>query len=258
MIALIDADILLYQTVLAVSEEAEFDDEIVGPYLDMKQAREQLLTTAERWRELAGCDALAFYLSDLDNSRSWRRRMYPPYKANRIRPKPMGYGLLREWLECYATCHWFETLEADDAIAIAHTRPSEEPTVVVSEDKDFFQLPGLFFRTQHAEEGVLEITPEEGERSHLVQTLSGDRSDNYPGCPTVGPVKADRLLPPSGRWDRDLAWTSVVLAYEKQGLTEMDALLQARLAHLQRHGQRGPWVPSYSHLRPERPSRSEL
>ena len=51
--------------------------------------------------------------------------------------------------------------------------------------------------------------------------------DNYPGCPGIGPVRAKRILA-----DADDPWAAVVQAYEKKGLGEEDALLQARLARI--------------------------
>ena len=50
--------------------------------------------------------------------------------------------------------------------------------------------------------------------------------DNYPGCPGVGKVTAKKLL------DKDCSWGAVVDAYGKKGLTEQDAIHQARLAYI--------------------------
>ena len=58
------------------------------------------------------------------------------------------------------------------------------------------------------------------------QVLTGDSTDNYPGCPGIGPKKAADIL------NKELSWTSVVNAYLKAGLTEEDALLQARMARI--------------------------
>ena len=69
------------------------------------------------------------------------------------------------------------------------------------------------------------------DRFHLYQTLVGDQTDNYKGCPGVGPVKAETAL------GANPTWASVVGCYEKAGLTEEDALVQARVARILRHGE---------------------
>ena len=52
--------------------------------------------------------------------------------------------------------------------------------------------------------------------------------DNYPGCPGVGPVKAAGIL----AGNATSAWSRIVAAYHKKGLTEDDALVQARIARI--------------------------
>ena len=64
----------------------------------------------------------------------------------------------------------------------------------------------------------------------MLQTLTGDPTDGYPGCKGVGPVGATKALQghPEGHWG------AIVALYEKQGLTEADALLNARMAYMLR------------------------
>ena len=57
----------------------------------------------------------------------------------------------------------------------------------------------------------------------------GDRADNYAGCPGVGDVTARKLL------EKDCSWDTVVSAFEKVGLSEEDALVQARVARILRN-----------------------
>jgi DNA polymerase-1 len=57
----------------------------------------------------------------------------------------------------------------------------------------------------------------------------------------VGKVKAEKLLTVTNIPDmplaelREMRWAAVVAAYEKAGLTEQDALTQARLARILRY-----------------------
>jgi hypothetical protein len=39
-----------------------------------------------------------------------------------------------------------------------------------------------------------EITEAQADRFHMIQTLTGDVTDGYPGCPGIGPVKAEQIL----------------------------------------------------------------
>lgn len=67
-----------------------------------------------------------------------------------------------------------------------------------------------------------------------MQTLAGDQTDNYPGCPGVGMKTADKLL--DGLIQKDM-WSCVVERFNKAGLEEEEALLQARLAHILQVGE---------------------
>lgn len=112
-------------------------------------------------------------------------------------------------------------LEADDIIGILATKPGSQ-MVIVSDDKDLMQIPG-----RHLIDGeIVEVTAEQGERFHMLQTLTGDPVDGYPGVPGIGKVKAEKIF------GDQPSWLKVVATYEANGLTEEDALLQARLAKI--------------------------
>ena len=76
----------------------------------------------------------------------------------------------------------------------------------------------------------MEISLEQADRTHLTQALTGDITDGYSGCPGIGPKTAIKVL-------KEGDWIEVVAAYEKVGLTEEDALIQARVARILRHGE---------------------
>ena len=61
-----------------------------------------------------------------------------------------------------------------------------------------------------------------------MQTLTGDPTDGYKGCPTIGAKRAEAIL------GSRPAWSLVEAAFIKQGLTREDALLQARMARILR------------------------
>jgi DNA polymerase-1 len=57
----------------------------------------------------------------------------------------------------------------------------------------------------------------------------GDATDGYGGCPGIGPKTAEKLLDKHGA-----VWKTVVDAYLKAGLTEEDAIMNARMARILR------------------------
>ena len=61
----------------------------------------------------------------------------------------------------------------------------------------------------------------------MIQTLAGDQTDGYSGVPGIGVKRAETLFNKEG-----YSWTTVVKAFTDKGLTEEDALLNARLARI--------------------------
>ena len=114
-------------------------------------------------------------------------------------------------------------MEADDLLGFTQTDQPESDHIIVSPDKDMKQIPGKLYNMDE----LTTVTPEEGRRWHFIQTLAGDQTDGYPGCPGIGVKKAEALFDKHGE-----SWETVVAAFEKVGLTEEDALLNARLAKI--------------------------
>jgi DNA polymerase-1 len=65
------------------------------------------------------------------------------------------------------------------------------------------------------------------------QTICGDATDCYPGAYRVGPKSdyAEDIISA----DREDLWDIVLAAFASVGLTEEDAIHQARQAHILRH-----------------------
>ena len=112
-------------------------------------------------------------------------------------------------------------LEADDAMGIYATQ--HPGNIIVSPDKDMKQIPGKLYNL----DDTITITPEEGAKWHLIQTLAGDQTDGYSGVPGIGVKRAETLFNKEG-----YSWATVVKAFTDKGLTEEDALLNARLARI--------------------------
>ena len=107
--------------------------------------------------------------------------------------------------------------------------------IIVSIDKDLRGIPGKLVRNLDDEPLVVEeITEAQADYFHMFQTLTGDATDGYGGCPGIGPVKAEKALEPV-KDDLAAMWQTVVALYQKAGLSEGVALTTARVARICRN-----------------------
>ncbi len=139
--------------------------------------------------------------------KTFRDKKYPKYKSHR---PPMQYELRQQvpWIKKVVEAHDFPTLtiegyEADDVIG-TYTRLAVEAgheVYIVSGDKDFAQLIGPRVRMLDTMKDVTydaELVrkkwgvPPELFVDYLA--LIGDKVDNIPGIPGVGPKTAKKLL----------------------------------------------------------------
>lgn len=229
---LIDADMFAFQACSSVEREVDWGNGISTLHADFADAKARFMEKLDYAIDRAlhalkynGEFETIFCLTDSEN---FRKKILPTYKANRVgKRKPLCYHKIVEWLkDNYTTCQR-PTLEADDCIGILSTMKKNKGNVLIlSGDKDMKCLPAKFY--DFCREELSETTQEQADYWHLYQTLIGDTTDGYSGCPKVGKVNATKLL------DADPTWGTVVKAYEKQGLTEADALEQARVARILR------------------------
>ena len=222
MSLLIDADFILYKNAAACEIDIDYGDDVIVVQSRFSDLQRNLLRELEKIKtQLEGhSDHLILFFSDSTN---FRKEIYPDYKGHRNRKKPCGYRRAVNWLKTIYDVVTYPTLEADDALGIIQTEEPEADHIIVSPDKDMRQIPGKLFNMEE----LFSVTPEEGKRWHLIQTLSGDQTDGYAGCPGIGIKKAEALFAKHGE-----SWQTVVDAFEKAGLDEETALLNARLARI--------------------------
>ena len=227
---LIDGDVIAYRASLAVEQVVDWSDDCSTLHSNPEEAFGIARSRIAGLVELLQADKVIVAFTGSEN---FRKKIYPDYKNNRkgLR-KPVCYSsLLKMMKEEYKT-YSYDRLEADDVLAIMATSPKiKGKKIIVSVDKDFNQVPGYFYNFDKDKKGKCRKTTEEQGLLFLYQQiLIGDTVDGYKGCPGVGPVKAAKLL------EDNCDWSVIVDAFEKAGLTEEDALTQARLAYLLRHG----------------------
>jgi 5'-3' exonuclease len=166
------------------------------------------------------CDRSELAAIAVDAPPYFRKHIAPEYKANREAAPPMAVEQLRRVIERLARdgrVIWrSDGFEADDiisgAVAWAAGRDDIERVVVASNDKDLLQLVGprcsvLSTRTGDtidaaAVEAKFGVAPAQ---IRDLLALTGDKSDNVPGVPGVGPKKAAALLLEFGTLDNVLA-----------------------------------------------------
>ena len=220
MSLLIDADYIVYKACAGAETEIDFGDDVIVVTSKFSDAysyvERELYKIAE---DLGQFDDSILFFSDSIN---FRKLLDPAYKGHRNRKKPCGYKRVINKLKEEYNVVVMPTLEADDAIGIYATK--EEGHIICSPDKDMRQIPGDLYDLS---EGVVTITKEEGDRWHLIQTMAGDQTDGYAGVPTIGVKRADAILAEKGA-----SWKTVVETFLDKGLTEEDALLNARLAKI--------------------------
>lgn len=240
-VLLIDADVFAYKAAAGAEKIITFDDEWCFPLcslIDAEQAWWQQLYTILEYFDVSVDDCI--FCFSTDHNGGFRRDVLPTYKANRDgKPRPVALKFLRERLMGQVlkpeSVYIRMGLEADDCLGILSTYTGYKKNrdkIIVSVDKDMRTIPAKFFNANHPEDDVMENSLHDADLWFMKQTLMGDSTDGYSGCPGVGPKKADQIL--EGCETEADMWSAVVKAYEKAGLNEDVALQQARVARILR------------------------
>ena len=220
MSLLIDADYIVHKCCAATETEIDFGEDLIVVTSRFSEAYEYVERELYNIASDLGCfdDSILFF----SDSVNFRKSIDPAYKGHRNRKKPCGYKRVINKLKEEYHVVIMPTLEADDALGIYATK--ETGHIICSPDKDMRQIPGqLFDLTQE----VVEITPEMGDRWHLIQAMAGDQTDGYAGIPGIGIKRAEALLEANGA-----TWQTVVDAFAAKDLDESVALMNARLAKI--------------------------
>ena len=216
---LIDADFIVYKCCAACETEIDYGEDVIFVTSNFSDAYRAVTNEISNIQQMFGDFAKpTLFFSD---SKNFRKKISPDYKGHRNRKKPCGYKRVIRNLRIQYNVIVMDTLEADDAMGIYATQ--HPGNIIVSPDKDMRQIPGKLYNL----EDTTTITPEEGAQWHYIQTLAGDQTDGYSGVPGIGVKRAETLFNKEG-----YNWSTVVKAFEDKGLTEDDALLNARLARI--------------------------
>ena len=173
-------------------------------------------------------DNLECYLTGKGNFR-YEVAKTAPYKGNRKDVvKPTNLPAAREHLINKWGAVVSQGEEADDLIAMSAVKGDPDSTVIVSQDKDFLQVPCWMFNFVKNEWKLTGV--DEGNKFFYTQILTGDRADHILGLHRVGPVKAAKML--EGLTTEEELYEACVKAYDG----DVDRVLEnARLLWLRRY-----------------------
>jgi DNA polymerase-1 len=179
---------------------------------------------------------------------SFRRELYPAYKAHRPDPPPdlvPQFPLMRATVSAFGLIPIEQDrYEADDLIATYATqaRAKGADVLIISADKDLMQLVGP---------GVAMFDPASGDREERrigpaevvdyfglgadkvvdIQALAGDSTDNVPGAPGIGVKTAAQLIGEYGDLDTLLERAGEIKQPKRrETLTDPEAVKLIRLS----------------------------
>ena len=216
---LIDCDYIVYKCCASAETEIDFGDDVILVTSQFSEAYKHVERELNRVKEEFPfhTDIILFFTSP----NNFRKKILPEYKGHRNRKKPCGFKRVINELKKNYKVIVKDTLEADDSLGIYATK--YEGNIIVSPDKDMRQIAGKLYDFNE----TVDITPEEGARWHLIQTMAGDNTDGYSGVPGIGIKRAEKIFEEKG-----YTWKAVVKTFEEKGMTAEDALTNARLARI--------------------------
>lgn len=212
-LAIIDGDVLCYQACKPRWEKkAKIKDGTSVISLDDDGKRVPLEYTKDEDREyleaswenlqkdlsiLLDTTFCTEYIMAVKGDDNYRYLMYPEYKLNRhADPTKQNtfVPVLRKLAVKSELAIEATGREADDLIRIwaEEAREAGDDYIICSIDKDLKCIPGKHW-LMHKKELIV-VSEEAAMRHYYEQLLKGDPTDNIPGVPRVGEVKAAKIL----------------------------------------------------------------
>ena len=216
---LCDADFIVYKACAAAETEVDFGNDVILVTSNFSNAYSAVKREISKLENKLGTfSTIILFFSDSVN---FRKKIMPDYKGHRNRKKPCGYKRVINALKKEYKVIIKPGLEADDSMGIYATK--YPGNIIASPDKDMRQIPGKLYNFDE----TFTIPSKEGAKWHLIQSISGDQTDGYGGVPGIGVKRAEALFKEKG-----YSWKTVIEAFKDKGLSEEEALINARLAKI--------------------------
>lgn len=226
---LIDGDVVAFQCAAALETAVEWEEGYYTWHVGFEEVCHAVDESIDRY--MAKLEADAYQLALTDPKHNFRKDVLPTYKGNRKGvKKPLVLLYVKDWMVENRNGVLRPGLEGDDVMGILATYPAKGERIIVSIDKDMKTIPCTYVRDLDSD--PIEIDEDTADYQHLFQTLTGDTTDGYSGCPGIGPKRAAELIELGSTIAEN--WAAVVAAYAKAGLGEEEALRQARVARILR------------------------
>jgi 5'-3' exonuclease len=200
---LVDLSQLLVASTFVSMEKTETE-------VDIKKLRHLILNSLRMYRKKYANEFDELIIC-CDGSLSWRREIFPNYKAGRKSGRETSSLDWNQIFECFNQLKKelkdnfpyqlieVDTAEADDIIGtlVIRKRKPDEKTMIISSDKDFIQLQmndNVFQFSPIAKKLLNGVDPKEYLEEHI---LRGDKSDGIPNVLSSGRCIVDgiRQLP---------------------------------------------------------------
>ena len=253
-IALIDADTIAYAT----ASTSEWADELLPKefyqYEEWKEIvndpnydeenhciwvinlEEAIATAVDRIEEIKTATETTDVEIYFTEGRNFRYDLYDMYKGNRLGTRPpVGLSEIKHALLKKYPGEICEEYEADDLVVMLK-RTNPDKYILCAVDKDVLNsVKGKHFNYYRSEKYNI---PMKWQTTSMVkatqfpykQCMMGDNGDNIPGCPGIGPKRAETiiadLIEPKEMWD------AVVKTFKSKKLTIKDAIRDMRLVNM--------------------------
>lgn len=187
---------MAFRIVVADQHEVEWAPDLWGYSTDLGHCKDRMIAGVESLKRRLNADKVYLVFSGAHN---FRKDLNPKYKANRSKPKPVGYKAFVDWCRTSAEENGWNFaqipyLEADDLMGYMGSDPAHPERIIVSGDKDMRTIPCRLVGLNDPKLEEITITPEEADWNWMFQSLIGDPTDGFPGCPGVGKVTGKKML----------------------------------------------------------------
>ena len=231
-VLIIDGDILAYQIATNNEVETNWGDGLWTLHSDENSCKKQFDAVIDDLGSNFSADDYVVALTDKNN---FRKDILPTYKSNRnAKRKPLVLKAMRQHIMDKHNGVMWKNLEADDVMGIMATEPTQEDRVLVSIDKDMRTIPCTLSNDGST---TTQIPQRLADYNFMLQVLTGDKVDGYDGIDGVGIKTAEKLIKKYTNVPLLDLWKIVKGIYKDKGYTEKEALQQARVAHILRHGE---------------------